>query len=255
MVSPLKVKKSVRRYLGYESLERGLLKRTLDHVSQNLEEAIIFGGMIREFGLGNTRFFKSDIDIVSLSSRLEIYAAIKDYSPKLNKFGGFRFSVGTQLFDIWSFNDTWAFRAGLVKAASINDIVKTTFFNLDAAAFSLQSKELLHSDDYAEALRARLLDLNLQENPSPASMARRAMRMVVENELSVSRRLAEYIVSNSKLRNVDYASSLFLTDLRKFIDSPSEEKFNFSPQKSLFLESENVSSQSDSILNESLPRS
>lgn len=243
MVSPLKVKKSVRRYLGYESLERGLLKRTLDHVSENLDEAIIFGGMIREFGLGNTRFFKSDIDIVSLSSRSDIYSAIKEYSPKLNKFGGFRFAVGTQLFDIWSFNDTWAFRTGLVEAESINDIVKTTFFNLDAAAFNLKSKELLHSDDYAESLRSRLLDLNLQENPSPASMAKRAMRMVVDNELSVSHRLAEYILLNSKLGNIDYASSLFLAELKNFVGSSSDEKFSFSPQKSLFWETEDTLSQ------------
>lgn len=234
MTSPVKVKKSVRRYLDHQSGERNQLRRTLEHISTSLDDSIIFGGMIREFGLGNSRTFKSDIDIVSRSNSSEIYSAIKKYDPKINKFGGYRFLVGMQLFDIWSFENTWAFQKGLVDGALTSDIFKTTFFNLDAAAFNLKTKELFYSSDYIEALKTRTLDLNLKENPSPTGMARRAVKMVIENELSVSRRLGEYIIENIDRDNFSYTENSFLLSLKKFLSCSDRGTFNFTPQKSLF---------------------
>lgn len=69
--------------------------------------------MIREFALGNARRFVSDIDLVSTASQSEIAIAVAKHSAVQNKFGGFRFVIEKQRFDIWSLPDTWAFRSGV----------------------------------------------------------------------------------------------------------------------------------------------
>jgi hypothetical protein len=229
-----RVAKSVNRYLGHQSRERDELRRTLEQIASRLEETVIFGGMIREFALGNTRSFKSDIDIVSRSTAAEIFAAIKDFCPSVNKFGGYRFAVGTQLFDIWSFDDTWAFKTGLVEGSSLQDIFKTTFFNLDAAVFHVGKRKLLCSESYIDALRSRVLDLNLQENPCPSGMVRRAIRLAIGNELVVTPRLGEYILKNIDTGVLDDVSNAYVKDLKTFLSEGSDENFSFSPQKCLF---------------------
>lgn len=229
-----KVAKSVNRYLEHQSRERDELRRTLEEIASRLEETVIFGGMIREFALGNTRSFSSDIDIVSQSAEHAIFDAIKDYCPTKNKFGGYRFTVGTQLFDIWSFSDTWAFKAGLVEGSALSDIFKTTFFNLDAAAFHVGKKKLFCSDSYIDALRSRVLDLNLQENPSPSGMARRAIRLAMGNDLLVTPRLGEYILEYVDTTAIDNNSKTYVKHLRSFLSECSNRNFAFSPQKSLF---------------------
>jgi hypothetical protein len=229
-----KVAKSFNRYLEHQSRERDELRRTLEKIASRLEETVIFGGMIREFALGNTRSFRSDIDIVSQSTATTIFDAIKDYCPSKNKFGGYRFTVGTQLFDIWSFEDTWAFKTGIVEGSSLSDIFKTTFFNMDAAVFHLGKRKLLCSDFYIDALRSRVLDLNLQENPSPSGMARRAIRLAVGNELLVTPRLGEYILENIDIDVIDDISKTYVKHLKSFLSEGGDKNFSFSPQKCLF---------------------
>lgn len=230
-----KIRRSFCRYLDYESRERDILNSTLERLAENLDETIIFGGMIREFALGNTRDFSSDIDIVTMSNRSEIFAAIKNYSPKLNKFGGFRFLVGTQLFDIWSFEDTWAFRKGLVRGDSFDDLFKTTFFNIDAAGFDLKTRKPLLSEIYLEALRTRTLDLNLIANPAPAAMAKRAVKLALENNLAVSHDLLTYILENSEpICHSEY--SRFLDSVESLNSKFYFDKFRFWYQQSLFSE-------------------
>lgn len=234
MIDRKKVAKSVNRFLDHQSRERDDLRRTLEHIANCLEDTVIFGGMIREFALGNTRNFKSDIDIVSRADSADIFAAIKDYRPIVNKFGGYRFIVGKQLYDIWSFDDTWAFKNGLVEGSSLQDIFKTTFFNLDAAVFHLGQRELFWSESYVDSLKDRVLDLNLQENPSPAAMVRRAIKLAIGNELSVTPRLAEYIVSNVDPVILNDVSSSYVRNLKTFLSEKQSGNFSFSPQGCLF---------------------
>lgn len=215
-------------------MRRDQLRDTLAGLADLLPETVIFGGMVREVALGNTRQFSSDVDIVTRAGSDEVFAAIAQFSPRKNKFGGFRFNVGTQLFDIWSFNDTWAFRAGLVDGSAFNDILKTTFFNLDAVAYHLRDRKIYCSESYLQAVRERTLDLNLQENPAPSSMVRRAIRLAIENSLRITPRLGEYILRNVDLSNIDELSSMYLKHLRRSLSTEPDQNFSFSPQSALF---------------------
>lgn len=232
MDSVEKLKRSVRNYLICGASKRMVLKNTLDTLAQKLPDTVIFGGMLREFGLGNVREFVSDIDLVSFSNRQDIYEAIIQFSPVINKFGGFRFIAGDRLFDLWSFEDTWAFRHGLVVGTEFSDLLKTTFFNLDAAAFHIGKQTFLYSESYDLALSKRLLDVNLKENPYPARMAHRAIRMASEKDLNITSRLGYYILENSIGCKLDAISTLFVKKLEKHSFSKSG-SFRFDLQTSL----------------------
>ncbi|MFZ6643447.1 hypothetical protein ACO0LL_27245 [Undibacterium sp. TC4M20W] len=228
-----KLKNNVCTYLDYQSRDRLLLSQTLNTLVHCIPNTVIFGGMLREFALGNCRHFSSDIDIVSLASRKELYDIIKHFSPKQNKFGGYRFFSGKQLFDLWAFEDTWAFREGLIQATELGDIFKTTFFNLDAAAFHLSDREFLHSKDYSSALKNRLLDINLEENPAPTQMARRAVKMSIENNLHITSRLGVYILKNHDGMAANQFSRAYISSLKTHVETNYLENFQFNPQRCL----------------------
>lgn len=231
------LQKSVRAYLDYPSADRRVLKITLDQIRDGLPESetVIFGGMLRDFSLNDARDFESDIDLVSLASREEIATAIECFSPTRNKFGGFRFTVNKYIFDIWAFKDTWAFREGLVEAIKLEDLLRTTFFNVDASVYSLTSRRCHMSAECSNALESRILDINLAENPSPDRMALRAIRLGREKNFAIGNMLALFLLRNLRLQHLDPVSRRFMLDLKKHVDSGKEGpfKFQFSPQLSL----------------------
>ncbi|WP_338617198.1 hypothetical protein [Achromobacter sp. E1] len=162
-----------------------------------LPGTLVFGGMIRDMAFGSARDFDSDIDLVSLATRSEILRAVKEFEPQANKFGGFRFVHKGRLFDIWAFEDTWAFKEGLVRAGAEQDLCKTTFFNVDAVYQKLGSSKLVCEDSYLKNLHLRILDINLAENPSPEKIASRAIWLSWNLELALSVRLQDYVLQHA----------------------------------------------------------
>lgn len=191
--------------------------------------------MIRDLALGSARDFNSDIDLVSMADRATIFSLVQCYDPKINKFGGFRFAVGRQLFDIWSFQDTWAVREGLVRAESFEDLCATTFFNVDAACQPLKSKKIISSANHLESLRSRTLDINLEANPAPDKIVIRAIRMMVNRNLKASPHLQSYILRNS---TKDLWTSGFIGSFLKLMEIHQECNaglpFVYSQQTELF---------------------
>lgn len=232
MKSLSKVRESVTDYINRNSADRFALKSTLDNLASRLPETSIFGGMLRDFALGHAREFYSDIDLVSFSSRSDILRAISEYSPTENKFGGFRFVAAKRSFDIWAFDDTWAFRQGIVDGSELRDLFKTTFFNLDAAVFHLSSREFLCSEDCEEGIENRFLELNMKENPSPYRMTRRAISMSIEKDLAIGPKLASFMLANVKRSELDWMSNLFMDGLEGHVKSDSKKNYAFNPQQS-----------------------
>jgi hypothetical protein len=221
------LQKRVKQYLRWKSPERTALNEFLAHLSDRLPETVIFGGMLREFSLGNTREFASDMDLVSAVSRVEIYAAIKDFSPTINKFDGFRFVVGKRRFDIWALEDTWAFREGLVEGQQFSDLFKTTFFNVDEAVFHLRNKRVDCSHEYLHAIGSKTLEINLESNPSPTGMSRRAINLAIENDLGIGPKLAQFIMAHSPENYLDIAGISFVRQLEKHVHKSTEQVFHF----------------------------
>ncbi len=234
MIKHNRLTNQIASYLNYDSPERHIIKSTLQDISTKLPETAIFGGMLREFALGKAREFSSDIDLVSYASQHEIYLAIKQYHPKKNKFGGYRFAIDHRMYDIWSLDDTWAFREGIIKGTQFKDLLNTTFFNLDSAIFHLSSNECYVPDDYQEWIKRCLLEINMLENPSPANMARRAIKMATNKQLTIGPKLSSFIFSQEADLSKDLITELFIKGLKIHLDKNPEEKYVFQPQKSIF---------------------
>lgn len=236
MISAGELRDSVRGYLNHPTAERMALKATLDSIKSQLpgSETVIFGGMLRDFALGNARRFSSDVDLVSLASRDDIAKAVEEFSPVRNKFGGYRFAVKKQVYDIWAFEDTWAFREGLVTGTDLEDLLKTTFFNVDASAYSLTGDCCYISPIMSLSIEAKILDINLAENPAPERMVRRAIRIGCEKNFAIGSELARFLLSHLRLQHLDRVSCMFMLGLKKHVEHGVEGPYRFVPQPSLF---------------------
>jgi hypothetical protein len=186
--------------------------------------------MLRDFALGAARNFSSDVDLVAEASSSDIERAVRDFSPTRNKFGGFRFASGKWRFDIWAFEDTWAFKQGLVNGRELTDLFRTTFFNLDAVLYHLGQRRLYFSPEYEAGILNRLLEVNLSVNPAPARMVRRSIQLVLARELSVGPRLAQFIVHNESVYSSDGIYASFIRDLRHHVQHGPESAYRYRPQ-------------------------
>src|SRR5262245_19331364 len=72
-------------------------------------DAAIFGGMLRDLLLeGNTKF-RSDVDIVVDTGRIgALEQLLAPYAPRKTAFGGFRLFVHKWMVDVWPLEWTWA---------------------------------------------------------------------------------------------------------------------------------------------------
>jgi hypothetical protein len=156
----------------------------------------IFGGLIRDLALGRSRDFSSDVDLVAKDMPGDVLARhLAPYAAARNSFGGFRVQLGRWIFDLWTFETTWAFANGFVQGRELADLLRTTFFNWDAALFELTKEELIVRPSYFAELDARLLAINLRETPNELGAAVRALRLIAEGGVSVAPDLAEFLHS------------------------------------------------------------
>ena len=159
-------------------------------------KAMIFGGLIRDLALGHSRDFSSDIDIVVKDIPGEVLARqLSPYDARLNSFGGFRFQLGRWGFDVWPYDKTWAFVEGLIGGREIADLLRTTFFNWDAVLFDLETNELISKPSYFVDLISRRLAINLRHTPNELGAAVRALRLLAQNEVTLTPELAEFLQS------------------------------------------------------------
>lgn len=207
------------------------LAAILDDYWARIPNSAIFGGMIRDFGLSAP--FRSDIDIVSDAPAEAVWQAVAKYRPCRNKYGGLRFEVHGQKFDVWSLHDTWAIRNGYVEAESLHDLIHTTFFNLDAAIYLYGDGQLQALASYRQFLADRLLDINLAHHPEPTAMAKRAVQMALSKGLSLSPRLSEFVARNYRPYGSELAEH-FMGRLREHLTKFANQEFAYKRQLSFW---------------------
>jgi hypothetical protein len=197
------LRKRVNRFLGSSAHARDEVLDTLRSLA-SFGRVIVFGGAIRDLAIHGNREFPSDIDVVLDGvDRTTIASFMARRVATQNRFGGYRFSTSNWKFDVWRFEDTWAMREGLVSGQTIDSLLRTTFFNWDAIAYDFNEGRLLFDADYFDVLRSGVIDINLEPNPNPIGLARRALGMYWDETAGLSARLAEYVI-----RTLDSASTL-----------------------------------------------
>lgn len=220
----------VSKYLARPTVRRPQLKGTLDVIVSAMPQTVVFGGMIRELALGGAKTFASDIDLVSLASTEEIQQVTYRWAPIKNKFGGFRFIVGRQRFDIWSLADTWAFQSGVAHGSTFQHLLGTSFFNLDAVFFHLSTRRIAFATGFDGAITNRLLDINLAANPHPDRMARRAIALVLKHGLGLTRKLVMYVAQHVVRADLLGTELLLVRDLDAFLRDTHSTVFKYRPQ-------------------------
>lgn len=166
----------------------------LTKVAESYGPVAIFGGLVRDLALGNSREFSSDVDIVLKDMPGEVLTRhLAPYQAERNAFGGFRVQFGRWAFDLWTFDTTWAFVQGHVQGRELTDLLRTTFFNWDAALFDLSKQEVLTSPAYFADLEARLLAINLRQTPNELGAAVRALRTLSAGGVSLAPDLAGFL--------------------------------------------------------------
>lgn len=203
MVNEAKTKWLLRQNLN---LITGNIREGSSAISKLLsefKEIAVFGGAIRDVALGMNVNQASDIDIVVDAEEIELKKIFRhDFLHDYTKFGGLRFKYHNRHYDIWSLKKTWAFKEGHVKCGTMEDLVRTTFFTIDAAYYTLPSHDLTCHARYFSDLEKKVLDINLEPNPNPSRMAKRALAMAINHQFSLTPHLVDYVLRHYVVCNL-----------------------------------------------------
>jgi len=163
--------------------------------------AYIVGGFLRDLMLYGTSASPRDIDIVFdgvPADKVEFF--FWNHKERRNRFGGLRLKLGDCPFDMWSLEDTWAFRNKKVHQLEFSTFPQTTFLNIDAVAFRWKkdSEDEIFSNGFFEGILSRTLEINLEENPFPETCALRSLMVASALNFGIGPKLAAYISHYSK---------------------------------------------------------
>lgn len=157
----------------------------------------IFGGMIRDIGLSGRKNVFSDIDLVFSGSRTELATALKGMGINNfveNKFGGYRLKHFQVEYDIWSLEDTWAFREEVISLQNINSLLHTTLMSWDAVIYDIKQKKIITHPNYLQDLINRRLDLVLEKNPNEKGSVVKIIRTIYGKDvITLGDKLCEFL--------------------------------------------------------------
>lgn len=169
------------------------LRSTLDTHFSDFDKVSVFGGMIRDLARGGKVGFQSDVDLVIDAPTHEVDELAKRMSATPNSFGGYGIYTERWKIDFWALQTTWTLREGYVKATSIDELLKATFFDWDSVHYDIKGRRLFAQEGYLEKLKSRTLGVNVISTPSTIGNAVRAIRRTLSWDLRVSATLLNFV--------------------------------------------------------------
>ncbi|MEL4014671.1 hypothetical protein [Dryocola clanedunensis] len=189
----------VQGFFASDKNERQAANTLLEALSRHAH-LYIFGGMIRDIGLSGKKDDFSDIDLVFSGTREELVNALKYVgidSFLENKFGGYRLKHFQVEYDIWSLEDTWAFREKLISLDTIHSLLHTPLMTWDAVIYDVKEKRLITPPNYLQDLINRRLDLVLEQNPNEKGSIIRILRTIYAKDvITLGSKLCDYLRCN-----------------------------------------------------------
>ncbi|MGV3346638.1 hypothetical protein ACGVWS_13195 [Enterobacteriaceae bacterium LUAb1] len=158
----------------------------------------VFGGLIRDISLCTAHQFRSDIDLVFAGSKKQLQSSLADYGLQKiseNKFGGFRVKDFTVNIDIWSLEETWAFKKNIIIQKDIESLLNTTLMTWDAVLYDIHHDRIITTDSWLTDLHAGRLDLVLAQTPDMRNALSRILRTIYGKEVVIlGERLCRFLV-------------------------------------------------------------
>ena len=178
--------KRVRRFLLRERRRDRVLSSLLDRL-ESCRDVYLFGGVLRDIALYGITKLESDIDLVCVGSQDLVNSAVEGSGLRFekNKFGGLRVETERWFVDLWSAEDTWAFREGGREYTDIRSLLDTTITNWESILCCLNGCRLIHGENYFTDLNKRYLHVVFDKNPNPLGMYVRIMRAYACRHASV----------------------------------------------------------------------
>jgi hypothetical protein len=171
---------TVSRFVASKQPSSIELVQDLIRPLEELGELCIIGGLVRDlafYGLEDRPL--SDVDLVVRAKPAALARFAERVGAAENRFGGFGLKTSGFKADFWAFSSTWAKRTGHVSLRRTSDLAKCTFFDWDAAVYSLRTKSVYAINGYLDRLRSRVLDVNLLATPSEKGNLVRSLRRIV----------------------------------------------------------------------------
>jgi len=170
-------------------------------------DAFLFGGILRDLVLHGSESIPRDIDIVVANRTLrQLHKELSPYIKRETRFGGLHVAIASWKFDIWPLSETWAFTRRPNIEATFSNLPKTTFLNVEGVVAELpngKSKSRTYEWGFIQAVRSKILDINLEENHYPELAAARAILTARRLKFSMSDRLARYVLHTVEISGVD----------------------------------------------------
>lgn len=195
----------------------------------------VFGGLIRDISLYSAYHFSSDIDLVFEGSKKQLYEVLSNYGLKdvhENKFGGFRVKDFSVDIDIWSFEETWAFKHQFISPKNVESLLYTTLMSWDSVLYDIQNNQIITTDSWLTDIHQGKLDLVLEHTPNASKSLMRILRTIYGKDVLIlgeklchflAKSLSHYsdreLVSNER-EHFDsfYINRIKLNTLRKELD-------------------------------------
>lgn len=199
-----KMKRILRARLGrFVSTDSKQYYPHLFHVLESIRNskfpAFLCGGAVRNMLLCNNSIPR-DLDIIlGYVSKKRLETLFPDKVKGETSLGGLKLQVKDWSIDMWPIQDTWAFKNGKFKGNGFSDYPKITFLNIDAIAIQLFSKRRqkreIYSKGFFEAIIERIIEINFEENPTPAACIVRALWIAKKFNFLIGPKLSRYMIS------------------------------------------------------------
>ncbi|MFZ0181476.1 MAG: hypothetical protein WAL84_16645, partial [Candidatus Dormiibacterota bacterium] len=187
------------------------LTKALWRLTERGFDGVIFGGTLRDLMVNGASTGPRDIDVVVDGASVgDLAQVFQDVLVRKNRFGGLHLNVSGWLVDVWPLSETWALKELPVAGKDFESLTRTTFLNVEAVTIDLavrRGARQIHASGFFEAMKTKILDINLEENPFPELAAIRALITASKLRFSFSRRLALYVVRQAHT-----------TPLERFVD-------------------------------------
>lgn len=191
MKAMISLKDAVAKYFSKHPPAQELFSRLLC-----AGDIYLIGGVLREFCDNGDLVTLRDVDIVvDVKNQSYWQSVLQDYSLRSNRFGGYKLYCSGLLVDTWAIDQTWAFREGFVNANYadyVSLLPETVFLNIDAIIYDWTREHWYHQH-YLKAMKDRMLDVILPENPQITLNLVRAFVLQERYQMSLSLKLQEII--------------------------------------------------------------
>lgn len=160
--------------------------------------AAIIGGAVRDFLY--TGLEPRDLDLVVQGATVDdLLSVFPKLGTRRNAYDGVKGTLQNIVVDVWPLDKTLAFKEDTSLEPCFENLVRTTFFNIEAALLVFnkgETKPWLIDYGMQKGMERSVLEVSFEPNPYPLACVVRAAIFAHRFGLHFGPRLAQYVVEH-----------------------------------------------------------